>query len=203
MKITIKDGMILSSTKKFTDKKGIVTLQFADFIAQANGLTNAENFTKKHNSRTFVLDKEFNIVEEVKGDKSMPAKVRLAGTTNANGKYVFTDEDMKVIAMGLANKQMDKGMVEDEKRSVMSSFQDRLNRIIADINKLTRTYIDGYEYRDFKCHVEIDWAANTKSYIAVDGGAVISVRALDPSDYQLNLDMEEAIKKDDDTKKEE
>ena len=203
MKITVKDGVILSSTKKITDKKGIVTVQFADIIAQSNGLNVAENFVKKHNGRTFVIDKQFKIIEEMKGDAAKPAKVRLAGTTRANGKYTFTDEDKKKIAMSLANRQMDKGMVEDEKKSVMSSFQNRLNRIIADINLLTRKYLDGYEYRDFECHVEIDWAANTKSYIAVDGGSVIAVRALDPSDYQLNLDIQEAVVKKEKEPKEE
>jgi hypothetical protein len=97
-----------------------------------------------------------------------------------------------VIAMNLANKQVDKGLVEDEKRSVMSKFKDQIDRICLDINKFSRNLIDGYEYRDFECHVEIDWASNTKRYIAVDGGSVISERALDPSDYQLKMDMKEA-----------
>jgi hypothetical protein len=132
------------------------------------------------------------VKKQKKQTEEKPKKVRLAGTTRANGKYTFSEEEKKTIAMNLANKQMDKGLVEDEKRSVMSSFQDRINRIIADINKLTRNYIDGYEYRDFECHVEIDWATNTKSFIAVDTGLSISTRALDPSDYQLNLDMQEA-----------
>jgi hypothetical protein len=192
MKITVKNGVILSSSKKHTDKKGIVTVQFADFIAQANGLSLAENFVKKHEGRTFNLDKEFKIAEEVNNKEATPVKVRLAGTTRSNGKYIFTDDDKRVIAMSLANKQVDKGIVEDEKRSVMSNFKERIDRICLDINKLSRNLIDGYEYRDFECHVEINWAENTKSYITVDGGDVLSVRALDPSDYQLKLDMQDA-----------
>ena len=120
-----------------------------------------------------------------------PDKIRLAGTTRANGKYIFTEEEKRTIGLQLANRQVDKSMIEDEKRSVMSKYKDQLDRTQMDINKMSRHIIDGYEFRDFECHVEIDWAANTKSYIAVDGGMVIAVRALDPSDYQLKLNMEE------------
>lgn len=191
MKITVKGGMILTSEKKVTDKNGVVRITIADEIAKANKLGTAENFVKKHEGRTFVLNANYKIVEDVKAE-GIPVKVRLAGTTRANGKYVFSDEEKANIAKQMAEKHRDSDIVEDEKRSAMSGYKDRLDRIAADINKLTRNYLDGYEFRDFECHVEIDWAANIKRYIAVDGGAVIAERALDPSDYQLKMDMKEA-----------
>lgn len=192
MKITVKNGKILSSEKKKTDKGGVVRLPVADSIAQANGMKLAEDFVKKHEGRTFMLDKNLKISEEVKGNEVKPAKVRLAGTMRENGKYVFNEEEKRTIAMALANKQVDKGLVEDEKRSVMSKFKDQIDRICLDINKYSRNLIDGYEHRDFECHVDLDWATNTKQFISVDSGKVIAERALCPSDYQLKMDMQEA-----------
>lgn len=121
-------------------------------------------------------------------------KLRLAGTTRANGRYVFSEKEKKDIALKLANRQMDKGIVEDEKRSVVSEFKERIDRIVMDINKLSRCLIDGYEYREFECHVDIDWAKNMKFFVAVETGKIVAERALDPSDYQLKLDMDEPKK---------
>lgn len=123
-------------------------------------------------------------------------KLRLAGTTRANGRYIFSEKEKKEIALKLANRQMDKGIVEDEKKSVMSQYKDRIDRIVMDINKMSRCLIDGYENRDFECHVDIDWAQNMKFYIAVETGKVVAERPLDPSDYQLSMDMKEAPKED-------
>lgn len=190
MKITVKEGVILSNDKKATDKAGRVKLEVADQIAMANGMGAAESFVKSHEGRTFILNKELKIVEQVgKDDQVRPAKVRLAGTARENGKYTFKDEEKQVLALDLANRQVDKGIVEDERRSKMSEYKDRLDRISMDINKLSRCLIDGYEFRDFECHVDIDWATNTKSFIDVKSGAVIATRALAPSDYQLKMDI--------------
>ncbi len=115
--------------------------------------------------------------------------LRLAGTTRANGRYVFSEKEKKEIALKLANRQMDKGIVEDEKKSVMSQYKDRIDRIVMDINKMSRNLIDGYEHRDFECHVDIDWAKNMKFYVAVESGKIVAERPLDPSDYQLKIDF--------------
>jgi hypothetical protein len=191
MKITIKSGVILSSSKKHTDLKGAVTLQYADFIAVANGQTTAEGFVKTHEGKTFNLDKDYKIADEVRGNDVVPARSRLGGTKKAHGKYIFSQDELKVIAMDLANKQLDEKIVEDEKKSVMSKFKDRLDQISLDLSKLSRCYRDGYDYKEIECYVDLDWTLKKKLFSSVASGELISSQDLCPSDYQLTLNMDD------------
>lgn len=104
-------------------------------------------------------------------------------TVTMPGKYKFTEDEKKEIAGVLARKNM----VEDEKKSVMSSYKDRIDRFEMDINKLSRNIIDGYEIRDFECRVEKNYDAHIKEYFCIHSGELIDTRPLDPSDYQQRL----------------
>ncbi len=101
-------------------------------------------------------------------------------TVIQNGKYYFTDFEKQEIAVTLANKQVDKTAVEDEKKSSMSDFKDQIDRLSLDINKMSRLIINGYENRDFGMHV--------KRFIDIRTKNVIDERPLDPSDYQGQFD---------------
>ena len=105
-----------------------------------------------------------------------------------NGKYKFTEEEKAKMASSLANKQIDMKILEDEKKSVMSGYKDRIDRFEWEVNRLSRNIVDGFEFRDFECRVEKDYDAHLKRYYCVDSGELIDERPLDPSDYQQELD---------------
>ncbi len=110
-------------------------------------------------------------------------------TKVTQGKYVFNEDEKKEISKELANKQVDMNIVEDEKRSMVSQYKDRIDRFKFDINKLSRSIIDGFEYREFECWIEKDYDAHVKRYIDIHSNAVVAERPLDPSDYQQEMDI--------------
>lgn len=202
MRITIKDGIILSSDKKLA-KSGIVGLPTADYIAKANGLDVAETFCNRHEGRSFEIDKDYKIISQVKADGSSVV-LRLKTTKKENGKYEFSPAEKADIADQLANKYDEQNAIEEERKSVMSSFKERADRVSLDVATLSRNYKNGYEYRDIECHVEFDWVKNVKRFISVDGGKVVAERPLEKSDYQMTFDMEDKKEeKKSDKKKEE
>jgi len=119
-----------------------------------------------------------------KGKKIVKAK-----SVIIQGKYRFDDEEKKVISKELATRHVDMSIVEDEKKSIMSKYKDRLDRFKLDINVLSRCIIDGYEYRDFECYIEKDYDADIKRYMDVRTNEIIDERAMDPSDYQQEMDL--------------
>lgn len=110
-------------------------------------------------------------------------------TTIAKGKYHFTDSEKASLSMQLANKQIDKRIIEDEKKSVMSDYKDRIDRFNFEINKFSRSIVDGYEMRDFECLIEKDYDAHLKRFKDIHSGRIIDERPLDPSDYQHKMEM--------------
>lgn len=109
-------------------------------------------------------------------------------TRITTGKYHFNEEEKKGISKELANKHVDRSIVEDEKKSVMSRFKDRLDRFKLDLGKLSRCVIDGYELREFECWIEKDYDKHIKRYIDIHTEKVVDERPLDPSDYQIEMD---------------
>lgn len=119
----------------------------------------------------------------------MPKQVKpkKKATAIMPGKYFFTEEEKKTLSNQLANKQIDMRILEDEKKSVMSQYKDRIDRIKWDIARYSRNIVDGYEIRDFDCVVEKDYDAHLKRYVDERTGAIIAEKPLDPQDYQQSF----------------
>ena len=124
--------------------------------------------------------------EKSKGLKSIkpPEKIR---TEIVKGKYFFTEEEKANMSGSLAQKQIDKRIVEDERKSVMSDYKDRLDRFAWEINRLARGVVDGFEMRDFECRIVKDFEGHVKIYHDIHSGREIDRRPLDPSDYQQTM----------------
>lgn len=119
--------------------------------------------------------------------KKLPEKLRLKRIVAISARYEFTDEEKRAIAQELARRNIDKAQVEDEKKSVMSDFKDRLDRINMDVNKASRQLVDGFEYRDFSCYIVKHFKLGIKRYHDKNTDKVVDEKPLDPSDYQLEL----------------
>lgn len=121
--------------------------------------------------------------------KEKKAKAKKIRTETIPGKYKFTVEEKKQMASDLAQKQIDKSIVEDEKKSVMAGYKDRIDRFNWEINKLSRNVVDGYEIRDFECRIVKDFKAHVKKYICIHSKKLIDTRPLDPMDYQREMEI--------------
>lgn len=99
-------------------------------------------------------------------------------------KYVFTKEEKTEIATKLAQRQGERTDAELEKRTVLASFQDKIKRIILDIERLSRGYRDGYEYRQFEVYEILDYKKREKLYKSVIDGTVVDRKPFAPGDEQ-------------------
>lgn len=130
--------------------------------------------------------KSKSVWDESKGEEQKKEEPVIIPTVIHNGKYLFTDEEKARMASELANKQIDKRIIEDEKKSVVAQYKDRADRFDWEINKLSRAIVDGFEMRDFECRVEKDFQKHIKRFIDKRTGREIGTRPLDPSDYRTS-----------------
>jgi len=120
--------------------------------------------------------------------KKLPDVLRCKRTVSISARYSFTVKESSIIARDLGRRTIDKAGVEDEKKSIMSDFKDRLDRISMDVNKLSRNIVDGYEYRDFNCYIVKHFKEKVKRFHNKLNDEVVDEAPLDPSDYQLDLE---------------
>lgn len=99
-------------------------------------------------------------------------------------KYHFKGTEKAEIANKLAQRQIDLVEREDEKKTVMASFTDKIKSIKLDISKLSRGYRDGWEYRDFECAVVYDHKKREKHFKDVQTGNVVDTVPFAPGDEQ-------------------
>lgn len=130
-------------------------------------------------------EKKTEKVEKPKKEKKKP----VVKTKMITGKYFFKKVEKEEMAGDLARTQMDKREVEDEKKSVMAGYKDRLDRFDFDINRLSRNVVNGYEMREFECKIVKNFTTHKKRFIDIRTKKLIDERPLDPSDYQKELDI--------------
>ena len=105
-----------------------------------------------------------------------------------NCKYTFSEEEKRDIAEKLANKTHELDGVEAEKKSVMSSFKDRIEGVQLEIKTAARLYQDGYEYRNIECEVDRDFDAGEVKYIRTDTGEVARTKKITMAERQRRIE---------------
>lgn len=68
-------------------------------------------------------------------------------------RYDFTAKEIHELSLQLAKKNKEVQQLEDEKKTVTSQLQARINSAKADVNVLSNQVSDGWEYRDIECEV--------------------------------------------------
>lgn len=145
--------------------------------------------------RKKVFGKNINATKDDVGKNIQAEPKEEERTYLKTGKYIFKDSEKMELSRDLANKQIDKRLVEDEKKSAMSQYKDRLDRFDSDINRLSRNIINGYELREFECHMVKDFDAHIKKFIDIHTKIAVAEEPLDPSDYQGELTFASKKKK--------
>jgi len=104
-------------------------------------------------------------------------------------KYEFTPEELRDIAETLAIKTQDLEKVEDEKKSVMSSYKDRIDKIGIDIKQAARLYKDRFEMRQIECEVFRNYEDGVVIYIRTDNGEVARTSKMTMGERQMHIDQ--------------
>lgn len=107
-------------------------------------------------------------------------------------RHDFTDADRLGISKDLAEANLQKARIEDEKKSVNSDFKSRIDRIDADINKLAQALASDFEMRNVECHVYYNKPnKGLKTIINAETSEVVSVEKMSPEEAQMTFDETE------------
>lgn len=105
------------------------------------------------------------------------------------GKHVLSEEEKKSYSTSLANKQIEKERLVSDKKVFVSTIKGKIDRIESEISQLSESITSGYEFRNQRCRVDLDFNTKTKRFISVETGQVIEERPLEESDYQQEFEM--------------
>lgn len=114
-------------------------------------------------------------------------------TQEVRAKYTFSPGELKDIGDALAGKIMGKAQLADEKRSVMSDFKDRLDRMNMDIHSMSNNLILRYEFRTYRCRMVKDFNKKVLQFFEVNTDELIETRPFGPEYYQDDFLQEEVI----------
>jgi len=89
---------------------------------------------------------------------------------------------------GVIQKQAE---IEAEKKSVMSNFADRLNKIIMDSRIFARIVAEKRERRMIECKWEYDYSRNVKTLIRLDTGEMVEESVLSENEKKIPLPLGE------------
>jgi hypothetical protein len=107
----------------------------------------------------------------------------------------LTEAEVQKYAMDLAKNTTTLAEEEDKKKSAMSGFKDRIDRLISESRILARKISEQQELRTVKC----EWIPNfpiKKAFLhRMDTGEVIDERPLTEKELQMNLMPEDLIGK--------
>ena len=103
-------------------------------------------------------------------------------------KYTFNNVELRDIAETLAIKIQDKEAIEEQKKSVMSSFKEKIESVTTEINAAAWKYKDRYEMKDIECFVERDFVNGEVRYVRTDNGEIAEKKKMTMADRQMHID---------------
>lgn len=100
-------------------------------------------------------------------------------------RYQFTGEEQANNSKELAETCGQKKEVEDEKKSVMSSFKAKIDSHDARINVLSKWISTGYDYRSVECVLKKNFKTGKREYYYQ--GVLVDEEPLKAEDHQLAI----------------
>lgn len=135
-------------------------------------------------------DIQMNAANDKDGEKASELAKQTLETTerrHVQAKYEFTVSEKADVAAKLAQRQIELVEKDDEKKTVMAGFTDHLKRIKLDIGKLSRSYRDGWEYREYEVTIVMDYKKREKCFRDVISGKIVDRQPFAPGDEQLRF----------------
>jgi hypothetical protein len=105
-----------------------------------------------------------------------------------NIKHVLTQEERNDMAFTLAEKQIEMNSLEDEKKSVTSSYKAKIDAKKAEINVLSGNIKDGYVFHSLYCEKRRNVKKKQWEWWDTQNGEMIKVEPFQGKDYQISTD---------------
>lgn len=116
--------------------------------------------------------------------KKLPNVVTTADHRVIQSKYVYKPEERADVAGKLAQRQIELVEAEEEKKSVVARYADKVKAVKLEVNTLSRKYRDGWEYRDHDCVVIYDYKKRVIIFKDVNTKKIIDNKPFGPGDDQ-------------------
>lgn len=116
--------------------------------------------------------------------KRLPNVVNTGETRTVQVRYEYADKERAEISQNLAQRQIELTELAEEKKAVMSGFNERQKAKNVDIAKFCRQVRDGYEMRDHQCEVILDFKKKQKRYKDTGTKKIVKTEAFTPGDEQ-------------------
>lgn len=103
-------------------------------------------------------------------------------------KYDFTEDDKKEIAQKMAMKTLESGELEQQKKSVMTGFKNKIEAADLVARECANHLKDGYEMRSIECEVIRDYDDGVIRYVRVDNGECVRTDDITHEERQMHID---------------
>lgn len=114
--------------------------------------------------------------------------ITLNGIKNKEIKHLFNVEERNEIGTAFANLQLDLENQEQEKKSIMAEFKNRIEQIEASISQKATLLRQGYEYRQEKVLVQLDFKNKVKLFVDANSQELLHSEDLTVDDYQMKME---------------
>lgn len=102
-------------------------------------------------------------------------------------KYSFSEEELKNLAMEMANSTIQANDAEEQKKAAMASFKDKIEGHLLSARTASRFISNGYEMRNIDCIKVIDYKEDLVTITRKDTGEEVENRKIKDSERQMTL----------------
>jgi hypothetical protein len=102
-------------------------------------------------------------------------------------KYHFSEEEMKNLALDMAQATNKANAVEEKKKAANAGFKDELESHQLIARTAARKIEQGYEMKDIKCRKFTDYKKDLVTITRLDTGEVVEERKIKDSERQMSL----------------
>lgn len=107
--------------------------------------------------------------------------------TTRNLNCDLTEEEVSTYSNELARITTEQEGLEDEKKSVMSGYKDKIDRCVLDMRTLARKIQTRKEMRDVECRWTFDFSKARATLKRIDTLEIIEERAMTAEELQIEL----------------
>jgi hypothetical protein len=113
-------------------------------------------------------------------------------STKRSLRYTFTDEEKLSMAKESAEINKSIALLEDDKKSAMSSFKSQIDEKEARRMRLSNCISDGTEFRDIDCEIKYNSPSDgVKQVVRKDTGEVVEAEPMTQQELQEELEFKE------------
>jgi hypothetical protein len=114
--------------------------------------------------------------------------ITLHGIKNKEIKHIFNLEEHHEIGTAMSNAQLEFENLESEKKNIMADFKAKMEQIETNISQKATLYRQGYEYRQEKVLVQLDFQNKVKLFVDANSQVLLHTEDLTTDDYQMKME---------------